>query len=494
MAARYDLIIRGGDVIDGTGAPARAADVGVRDGRIAAVGDVDGEAARELDATGMAVAPGFIDVHSHDDVAMLNTRMDFKAAQGVTTVVNGNCGAGCAPANERLEAFYGRGMSGILGPIERFTWRSLGEFYEAVRAAQPAVNAAHLVPHGVLRVAAMGWENRPPADDELAAMREYLAEGMAAGAVGLSTGLIYAPGTFARTDELIELARVAAEHGGIYVSHIRNEGEGLLDAVREAIRIGEEAGCPVQISHHKASGRPNWGLTKDSLALIDETRARGVDVTMDVYPYTAASTALIAIARGGRLMRDADAHAIMVASVKHQHQYEGKRLDEIASMMDLPVGDAVERLLREEENTPVAIMFVMDEGDVRRVLQHPECMIGSDGLPSPTGKPHPRLYGTFPRVLGHYTRDEGLLSLEDAVRKMTSLPARTFHLGDRGEVRVNAAADLVIFDPKTIADTATFEDPRRYPRGIGYVVINGVVAVEDGEPTGAAAGRVLTRG
>ncbi|MGB2695315.1 MAG: amidohydrolase family protein, partial [Dehalococcoidia bacterium] len=255
----------------------------------------------------------------------------------------------------------------------------------------------------------------------------------------------------------------------------------------------EEAGVPVQISHHKASGRANWGLTKESLPVIDEARARGVDVTIDAYPYTAASTALAALAPGGRFVPGMDPTNIVVASVKRQHQYEGKRLDEVASMMDLPVEDATRRLLDEEDNAVAAVMFVMEEGDVRRVLQHPECMIGSDGLPSPTGKPHPRLYGTFPRVLGHYVREEGLLTLEDAVRRMTSLPADKFLLADRGRVGEGRWADLVVFDPDRIADTATYEDPRHYPDGIDYVLVNGETVVEQGAPTTRPAGRVLAR-
>ena len=494
-STQYDTIIRGGQLIDGTGSAARAADVAVTDGRIVTVGAVAGEARRVIDATNLAVAPGFIDVHSHDDVALLNSPgLDFKAAQGVTTVVCGNCGAGAAPANSRLQQFYARGLEGILGPVNDFTWQSLGEFYDTVRAANPSVNAAFLVPHGVLRVAAMGWEHRPPSDEELATMKEYLAEGMASGAVGLSTGLIYRPGAYAETDELIELARVVSEFGGIYASHIRNEGDGLLDAVGEAIRIGEEAGLPVQISHHKASGRGNWGLTEQSLPLIDQARARGCDVTIDAYPYAAASTALAALAPRGQLVRGMEPHDILVASVKHQHKYEGKRLDEVADMMDLPVDEATSRLLREEENAVAVVMFVMDEGDVRRVLQHPTCMIGSDGLPSPTGKPHPRLYGTFARVLGHYVREEGLLSLEEAVRRMTSLPADKFRLAKRGRVENGAWADLVVFDPQTIADVATYDDPRRYPAGIAHVFVNGEPVLEQGVPMASAAGHVVARG
>ena len=492
--AQFDLLILGGSVIDGTGAPARIADLGVRDGRIVALGEVTGDADREIDAMGWSVAPGFIDVHCHDDIALLNTpSLDFKTAQGVTTGVCGNCGLGAAPANEHVKEFFARGIEGVLGPVENFSWSTISEFYDAVRGAKPVPNAAFLVPHGTLRVSTMGWEHRDPTEAELGKMKEHLAEGMAAGALGLSTGLMYVPGAFAKTEELIELNRVVAEYGGLYVSHIRNEGNGLLDSVQEAIRIGEEASTPVQISHHKASGRDNWGLTKESLPLIDEARARGVQVTMDAYPYTAASTSLAALTRNGRLIRAMDPHDVMVASVKYQHEYEGKRLDEIADIMDLPVEDAVPKLLADEDQAVVAVMFIMDEADVQRVLQHPECMIGSDGIPSPTGKPHPRLYGTFPRVLERYVRKEKLFSLEEGVRKMTQLPAKTFMLADRGEVREGAWADIVIFDPSTIAEKSTYDEPRQYPTGISHVIVNGQVVVENGEVSLTPSGQFLKR-
>jgi len=491
---RFDLLIRDGNVIDGTGGPARRADVAVAGGRIAAVGQVDGDAIRTIDATGLAVAPGFIDVHSHDDVALLNNPgLDFKAAQGVTTVVCGNCGAGVAPANERFEAYYKLGVEGILGPVRAFAWRTIGEFYEAVRAARPAVNAAFLVPHNAVRVAAMGWERRPPTDAELEQMQEYVAEGMAAGAVGFSTGLIYRPGAYAETEELIELAKVVARYGGIYASHIRDEGARLLDAVQEAIRIGEEAGVPVQISHHKAAGRDNWGRTEQSLALIDEARGRGLDLTIDLYPYVASSTALAAYVSRGKLWPQIDPHDLLIASVKRQHEYEGKRLDDVATMMDLPPDQAAARLLQEEDNAVVIIHFSMEEGDVRRVLRHPTCMIGSDGIPSPEGKPHPRLYGTFARILGTYVREAGVLSLQEAVRRMTSLPAKKFRLADRGEVRAGAWADLVVFNPQTIDDVATYEDPRRHPSGVSWVIVNGDAVVGGSGPAASGVGQVLAR-
>lgn len=490
----YDLLIRNGTVVDGTGAPGRKANVAVANERIAAVGEIEGQAKREIDASGLIVAPGFIDVHSHDDVALMsNPGLDFKAAQGVTTVVCGNCGAGVAPVNERMQAYYKLGVEGILGPVQEFAWSTIGEFYDAVRAARPSVNAAFLVPHNPVRVAAMGTERRPPTDAELAEMKEYVAEGMEAGAVGFSTGLIYRPGAYAQTEELIELAKVAARFGGIYASHIRGEGAELMQAVQEALRIGEEAGLPVQISHHKAAGRENWGRTKESLALIDETRARGVDVTIDVYPYVASSTALAAYVHRGRLMPQVDPHDLMVAAVKHQHEYEGKRLDEIASIMDLPPDQAAGRLLQEEDNAVVIVHFSMEEGDVRRVLQHEACMVGSDGIPSPGGKPHPRLYGTFARVLGHYVRDEGLCSLEDVVRRMSALPAGKFRLADRGELRPGAWADIVVFDLERIDDIATYEDPRRYPSGVSYVFVNGSAVIEAGAPMNPGRGQVLAR-
>jgi len=492
--AQYNLLIRGGRLLDGTGAPAVDADIAVKDGKIHAIGDAGNDTARTIDASGMTVAPGFIDVHCHDDIALINTpALDFKTAQGMTTAICGNCGLGAAPANEHVKEFFSRGIEGVLGPVQDFSWQTISEFYDAVRAAKPSPNAAFLVPHGTLRVSTIGWENRYPTDAELNEMKEHLAEGMAAGAVGMSTGLVYVPGAFAKTAELIELNRVVAEFGGIYVSHIRNEGPGLLDAVAEAIRIGEEAGTAVQISHHKASGRDSWGGTKDSLALIDEARARGVDVTMDAYPYTAASTALAALTRNGRLVRQLDPHDVMVASVKYQHEYEGRRLDEIADLMDLPLEDAIPKLLNDEDQAVVAVMFIMDEADVRRVLQHPQCMIGSDGIPSPTGKPHPRLYGTFPRVLQRYVREEGILSLEEAVRKMTSLPAQTFKLEGRGVLKEGAWADIVVFDPETITETSTYEDPRQYPTGISHVIVNGEIVVEDKKVSHPLSGMLLER-
>lgn len=481
----YDLLVRGGSVYDGTGSPGRRANVAIRDGLIEAVGTVDGASKRTIDAGGMAVAPGFVDVHSHDDAVVLGGSMDFKLMQGVTTDIVGNCGAGVAPMGETMMP----GAELVLGAKVTPTWRSFGEYMEEVDRASLALNVGCLVPHGAVRFRRMGMAVREPTAVELSEMRADVAEGMDAGALGLSTGLIYPPGTFAKTREIIELARIAAAGGGIYATHIRNEADGLMDAVAEAIAISGGAGLPVQISHHKASGQRNWGKTKESIELIERRCNEGLDITFDVYPYVAASTVLSAMARRPEA---ADPNSVLVASVRDKREYEGKTIAEIGEMLDLAPEDAMRQVLSEEPQA-VAVFFVMDEPDVQRVLGHRLCMIGSDGIPSATGKPHPRLYGTFARVLGTYCRTERLFPLEEALRKMTSLPAERFGLTDRGVISEGKAADIVVFDPETIEDVATYEDPRKHPAGIEYVIVNGQVAVDGGGQTETRAGRLLRR-
>jgi N-acyl-D-amino-acid deacylase len=492
---KFDLVIRHGRVVDGTGTPAFPADVAIAGDRIAIVGEVAEEGVRAIDASGLVVAPGFIDVHTHDDLAVLNTpAVDFKVHQGVTTDIVGNCGIGAAPASEAFMDFYKAALGAILGPVDDLLWRTTEEYYRAVEEAGPSLNVASFVPHGTLRLLAMGLEQRRPTPDEMASMKEMLAQGMEAGALGLSTGLIYPPGMFSATEELIELGQVAGEHGGIYASHIRNEDDAMLDAVAEALRIGEEGGVPVQVSHHKATMERNWGKVEQSLRMIDEARARGLDVTVDVYPYTAGSTYLGAFVAHAEEMEMSSGEELLIASVKHQHEYEGMTLADIAKRMGLSLREAGLRLLQEEENAVVVVAFGMSEDDVQRVMRYEHAMFGSDGIPSPTGKPHPRLYGTFPRILGHYVREQRLFPLEEAVRKMTSLPARKHHLRERGEVRPGWFADLCLFDPEAVADRATYQEPRQYPEGIPYVIVNGVLVVDGGVHTGAHAGRVLRHG
>ncbi|MEE8422344.1 MAG: D-aminoacylase [Dehalococcoidia bacterium] len=494
MPEQYDLIIRDGTVYDGSGAPGIDADVGVRGDVIAAVGDLgDATGGEEIAAAGHAVVPGFIDVHSHDDnLVLVEPDVTGKTMQGVTTVVVGNCGSGVVP--------YQRARDGLMRALdvpEDFpTWSSYPEYLDVIDAHPPSLNVATLVGHGTLRSGAMGGpgERRPPSADELTRMRAWLAEGLEAGAVGVSTGLIYEPGRYTETEELIEMARECARIGGLYASHIRGEGGTLLDAVSEAIRIGEEAGCPVEISHHKATGEANWGRVKDSLALIEQARSRGLDVTADQYPYIASSTGLAAIALNARESgAGLRGETIFIASAPRTPEHEGKYLSAIADELDLPLEDAIDRLLGDNSRTVTIVAFGMDEADVRTVLRHESTMIGTDGL-GWGSRPHPRHFGTYPRILAHYVREEGVLTLEEAIHKMTGMPAQKFRLTDRGHVREGFAADLVVFDPSAIVDNATYEDPRNAPTAMPHVFVNGAAVVRDGEHTHARVGRALRRG
>jgi N-acyl-D-aspartate/D-glutamate deacylase len=476
-------------LFDGSGAPPRRADVAVRGARIETVGEVPGRGGREIDASGLALAPGFIDVHTHDDfAALIHPDMAFKARGGVTTCVVGNCGFGAAPWREAsliARAFHPK--------AELPEWQGYAGYLARLDAEPPSLNVAVLVGHGTLRLAAMGNEVRAPTTTELARMEGMLREGFEAGALGLSTGLIYEPGRHADTDEIVTLAAVAAEYGGLYTTHMRNEAEGLVESVEEAIEIGERAGVRVQISHHKASGRANWGAVRDSLARIEAARARGARVNADQYPYTAASTVLGAIiGLAGRGEGDVEPADVVLASTADHPQWEGRSLAELAAEWGVSGREVGQRVLAAEPGATV-ILHSMCEEDVRTVMRHPTTMIGSDGLPTLDGRPHPRLYGSFARVLGRYAREAGLFPLEEAVHRMTGLPARVFGLVDRGLVREGACADLVVFDPERVIDRGTFEDPNQYPEGIPHVIVNGVQVVRDAVHTGARPGLTLRR-
>lgn len=492
----YDLVIRGGTLYDGTGAPGEQADLAVRGDRIVAVGDLGERGSVELHARGMAVAPGFIDVHSHDDYALLlHPEVPFKVLQGVTTDVVGNCGSGVAPFEAGLVRF--RRFHPEADPEP---WQGHAGYMARVTETGPSLNVAVLMGHGSIRRGAMGLAQRPPTAAELSAMRAWVREGVEAGAVGLSTGLVYEPGRYAETEEIVALARELGPLGGLYATHLRNEGAHLLDAVQEAIRIGEQAGVPVQISHHKASGRANWGRVRDSLALIETARAQGVDVTADQYPYTAGSTSLHALVQNGAFTPNAPgglgetpAESVVIASAPRHRTYEGRTLAALAKDWDLTPGAAASRLLDEEGEALFVVLFSMDEADVQTVLRHPTTMIGSDGVPAVGAKPHPRLYGTFPRVLGRYVRELGLLDLPTAIHRMTGLPAAKFRLEGRGILRAGAYADLVIFDPARITDRATYDEPLQAPEGIQAVYVNGVQVARDGLHTGARPGHVVRR-
>jgi N-acyl-D-amino-acid deacylase len=482
-------------VYDGTGGPGVGADLGVRGDRIAAIGAIAERGATELDATGLAVSPGFIDVHSHDDFAVLvDPRMAFKVMQGVTTDVVGNCGSGVMPFEAGLKRFR-RLVPGVDPP----RWDSFAAYMRRIDEAGPSCNVAVLTGHGTLRHGAMELEQRAPTGGELDKMRAWVREGVEAGAVGLSTGLIYEPGRYARTEEIIHLARELGPAGGLYATHMRNEADGLLDAVAEAIRVGEEAGVPVQISHHKASGRSNWGKVRDSLRRIAQARARGLDVTADQYPYTAGSTSLAAVIQNGAFRADSpgglgrlSADAVLIASAPGHPEWEGLRLADLGQRWGVRDEEAARRVVEAEGEACFVVVFTMDEADVRAVMAHPSTMIGSDGVPA-GGKPHPRLYGCFPRVLGHYVREERVLDLPTAIHRMTGMPAVKFKLADRGVIRPRAFADLVVFDPARIRDTATYDDPRRFPDGIRAVYVNGTAVARDGEHTAARPGRALRR-
>lgn len=498
MISAFDVVIRNASIFDGTGEPHFTADLAIRGDRIARIGFIAEQGPAEIDATGLALAPGFIDVHSHDDMAVLVTpEMDFKVMQGVTTDIVGNCGMGAAP-NPIASIIF---RSGSMLPADARVpqWTGYPGYFTALDENPPSLNVGVLAGHGTMRAGAMGIERRAPDGGEMAQMRIWLGEAIKAGTLGLSTGLIYEPGRYAQTGEIVELASVMRGSGALYASHMRNEGERLLEAVEETIRIGEQADLPVQISHHKASGRENWGKVRDSLRLIENARARGTDVTADQYPYTSGSTILAAILQNGAFQPDQSGgigsllpEQVLLASVGKRPEWEGRTIKSLCDEMGLSALEATRRVFEEEPAT-VVIMETMNEDDVRTVMRHPTTMIGSDGIPAP-GKPHPRLYGTFPRVLGRYARDGGVLSIEAAVHRMTAMPARKFRLPDRGIIREGSFADLVLFDPRAIIDLGTFAEPRRYPAGIRYVFVNGAAVVREGAHTHARPGRALRRG
>jgi N-acyl-D-amino-acid deacylase len=519
-----DLLLRGGSVIDGTGAPARQADVAMRDGRISAIGrDLEADGARELDVSDRVIAPGFIDIHSHSDEAMfVNDALESALHMGVTLVVCGNCGGSSAPVSGLAEAELDRELSRL--NVQR-TWRSFGEYADAVDRVAPAINVCSFVGHGTLRSCVMGADDRAPTKDELAAMRALLAKSMEEGAIGLASGLIYPPSAFATADELASLCEVVRERGGLYASHIRNESAKLLDAVRENLEIGRRSGVRVELSHHKASGQKNWGMVRESTALIERARSGGVDVTADQYPYTASSTGLAVtipnwVHEGGTAkmcerLRDPAVRArirdeevetgrawerIVIARARHHPDWAGKSVRQLAEAAGRDPLDWSCDALIEHDGAVDIVHHSMSEDDVRLVMAKSWVCIGSDSRanapygPLSFGKPHPRSYGTFPRVLGRYARDGRLLALEDAVRKMTSLTASRLRLRDRGIVREGACADLVVFDPARVMDTATYDDPHRYPVGVEHVIVGGGLALESGETTPERHGRFLRQG
>ncbi len=476
--SKPDLVIRGALLIDGSGKPGVRGDLAVKDDRIVAMGDLlQAKGAREIAANGLALAPGFIDTHTHDDRALLSDPlMECKISQGVTTVITGNCGISLAPLS--IEHYPPPPLD-IIGREAKQFFATFDGYLSALDRDPPSLNAACQVGHTTLRAGAMDRFDRPATSSEIDTMRRALEMSLESGAIGMSTGLYYPPAKDAPTDEVIALAKPMRAYGGIHTTHMRDEASHLVRSVNETIEIGRASGIPVVISHHKASGTPNHGLVKDTLKLIDEAR-KTQKLGLDVYPYVAASTMLDA-------RRIPLASKIIVTWSKSLPEHAGQTLETIAEKLGCDQTQAVERLL-----PAGAIYFMMSEDDVRRVLSYPHTMIGSDGLPHDQ-HPHPRLWGTFPRVLGHYVRDVKLFPLEEAVRRMTALPAAQFGLKDRGRLRPGAYADLVLFDPATIADTATFDRPKTPAAGIARVMVNGRTVWNDGAATGERPGRALRR-
>ena len=475
-----ETLVRGAHVIDGTGAAPFVADVAIADGIIAHVAPRSTmSAAHEIDAAGLCLAPGFIDVHTHDDTNVVRTpEMWPKLSQGVTTVIVGNCGISAAPARLRDGALPV--PFALLGTADTFAYPTFGAFVDAVARARPAVNVAALVGHTTLRNNAMDALDRAATAGEIDAMRAELRDALAQGALGLSSGLQYDSAFAAPTEEVMALAEPLAEFGALYATHMRTEFAGILDAMDEAFRIGRRARVPVAVSHLKCAGPENWGRSAEVLAAL-EREGREHAVGCDAYPYTAGSSML-------DLAQVTDRIEITITWSEPHPDVGGRSLKDLAREWRVPLLDAARRLL-----PAGAIYHSMSEDDVRRILRHPATVIGSDGLPNDP-KPHPRLWGTFPRVLGHYAREEALFPLATAVHKMTGLPARKFGLEGRGVVRAGSAADLVLFDPATIRDVATFSDPERPAVGIHAVWVNGVLSSRGQAPTGARGGRFLQRG
>ena len=470
------LVFRNVNVLDGTGSPAFVADVSVVGEQIERVGEAP-PGTHEIDGSGRYLAPGFIDVHSHDDAAVLELpELEFKLAQGCTTTVVGNCGFGLSPLTGASEP---PGNASLFGPNRR-RFARLGDYLAAVEVARPALNVATLVGHHNLLVSVLGDGERAPSVVERAQMRALLSEALDDGAIGLSTGLIYRPGRSASQDEIAELAALCGERGLIYTTHMRSESDKLLEALDEALAIAEQAKVRVQISHHKAAGKRNWGKTELTHARLAEATAAGVDVAFDVYPYTAGSGPLIEYFDP----RSPDLDLLEVtrlATCPPFPELEGRMLVDIAKEQGVDLPGLVTRILAGPggERT-LCITFTMGDEDLERNLRHPLSMIGSDGLADLTGKPHPRLFGTFPRVLGRYVRERSLLTLPAAVRKMTSVPSDRFGLVGRGRIAEGLQADLVLFDAEQVTDLASYDEPKLTPRGIECVVVNGAMAYRSG--------------
>jgi N-acyl-D-amino-acid deacylase len=525
-----DILIKGGQVVDGSGALRSRADVAIEKDRIVEIGLLpEAQAATTVDATGCVVTPGFVDMHSHLDFNLiLLPTADSLIYQGITTSVVGQCGNTLAPLLDEtrgqvIAAFERRGRE-----LPWDQWSTFESYLDYLKGMGFSMNLVPLVGQGTVRAAVMGFAAGPMSDAQMARAQAEVVKAMNAGAIGISTGLIYPPGSFAQTEELIEITRPVGQRNGYYFSHIRSEDDRLMQAVAEAIRIGREASAAVQISHFKASATKNWPLAAQALEMIDQARAEGLDVTADMYPYPAGYTGLVAILpewaqEGGKpatlkrladpdirqqmigsmqstgFFRSATWDQIMISESHKQRAYEGRFISELADEAGKSGYDWIFDALLESDLAMAMIVFQVSEDNLRLQVRHPAMMIGTDADgrstegPLSKGVPHPRNYGTYPRVLGRFVREESVLSLEDAIWKMTGFPAQKLRWTDRGLVKKGYRADLVVLDPNTVIDRATFQAPHQYPVGIPQVIVNGEFVIRDGVHTGARPGKILGR-
>lgn len=533
MTTDYDIIIKNGSIADGSGGKIFKADIGIEGESITRVGsDQKARGELEIDATGLIVSPGFIDMHSHSDTsALIYKDSESKIKQGVTTEVVGNCGISMAPiAPETIELLKQAMESDFSGvnQLLDWDWKNMSDYFAKVEKMGNTINFAPLVGHHTLRVAVMGFENREPTDSELNKMKSLVEGEMKAGFFGMSTGLVYPPGGFAKTDEIISLAKVVSKNGGIYASHLRSEGKTVLNAASEAIEIGRKAKLPVEISHIKVMGKPNWDMDTAYVSLIENARKDGMDVSADVYPYTAGQTFLWSVfppwaqeggllkslarlddpgvkekirkdlAESGRIdwqnwVEDAGWDGIVLP------EFKGKSIAQLSKEYGIDPFEALCRVLKERQGQASMIVHAMREESFVKFLSMPSTTIGTDQNGITPGKgpfgglQHPRAYGTFPRILGRYVREKGVISLEEAIKKMTGLSASKMKIEQRGLIKPGYFADIVIFDKDRITDTATFENPLSFPVGITHVIVNGKLTVKNGQLTGKHNGRVLRR-
>lgn len=524
----FNILIQNGLVIDGSGAPRYRADVGITGDHIAEIGQLkDAEAQEVIDASGCVVTPGFVDMHSHADFTLpICPTADSLVHQGITTAVIGQCGASPAPLLAETREQVVAMLESENRPLPWDKWSTFGSYLDYLREIGLSINVVPLVGQGMIRSAVMAFSAEPATEEEIARMQAEVIKAMDEGAVGVSTGLIYTPSSYASTEELIAVIRPVGERNGFYFTHIRGEGDTLLEAIAEAIRIGRETGAAVQISHFKAAGRDNWHKSALALELIDQARAEGMDVTADMYPYLAGGTGLVAALpewaqEGGKeailkrladpqtrqkmtadmkstgFFRIAEWDKVLISHSPKRREYEGRYIADLAAESDKSPHEWIFDALLETECDISMILFMMSEDNREQELRHPAMMIGTDayGLategPLSEGKPHPRSFGTFPRVLGRYVREKGVISLEEAIWKMSGFPAKKLRWPDRGLVKKGYKADLVILNPDTVADRATYEAPHQYPVGIPHVIVNGKLVIHNGVHTQARPGNVL---